>query len=66
MDAAEYRKKFHAVHVRRALLRLSIEQPKVILDKEAVILDTVVSIAKDYADALLALREADKELEKDG
>jgi hypothetical protein len=57
MTLEEYKKRFIAVHVRRALLRLAIEQPKVILDKEGLIIDTVVALAKDYAESILKLRE---------
>lgn len=53
----EYKKQFVAVHVRRALLRLAIEQPKVILDKEGNIIDTVVALAKDHAESILKLKE---------
>lgn len=53
----EYKKCYVAVHVRRALLRLAIEQPKVILDKEGSIIDTVVALATAYAESILKLRE---------
>lgn len=52
-----YRKLFRSVMTKRALLRLACTQPEVITGKNEAVIDTVVEISRDYADALLNLRE---------